>query len=139
MNGVKPEGWQLSLNRYMASVMSEPFVWGVHDCFLFAMGCEKAVYGDSVFDDIGLVYSSEQEAMEILGSYGCDNVFDAANERLVQIPLEEAVFGDLVGYYANGIPALGVYSNGGFVAPASKRLIAMPKRKIEFCWSRSNG
>jgi hypothetical protein len=139
LSGAKVGNWQLALNRHLMSVMATPFEWGTHDCFLFWVNCERVIYGDSVFDDIDLTYSSEDEALQILSSHDCSSVFDAANKRLEQIPVEDAVFGDLVGYYADDTPALGLYANGSFVAPASKRLMSMPARKIEFCWRRKNG
>ena len=122
----------------MNSVISTPFEWGTHDCFLFWVKCEKVMYGDSVFDDIELVYDSEQGAIDILNTHGCESVWDAADKRLDKIDIADVGFGDLVGHQVKNSLAFGVAVEGGFVAPSGGRLIKLGKGRIKSAWRRSN-
>lgn len=96
------------------------------------------MYGDSVYDDIEASYSTEEEAFAVLQANECENVFDAANQRLEEIPVSDTCFGDLVGYYVKGKPALGVFTNGGFMAPSSTKLVHIGKNKVSKAWRRKD-
>src|SRR5690606_22731839 len=37
--------WRTALNDYVHSVMSKPFIWGTHDCALWAAGAVLAMTG----------------------------------------------------------------------------------------------
>ena len=136
MSGAKLDKWPKLLNAHMKSCVGRPFEWGVHDCFLFWVGCERVMYGDSVFDDIELIYDSEEGASEILASHDCSDVWDAAEKRLTRIEVDDVEFGDLVGHVVKGSKAFGVAVEGGFVAPAGDKLIRLGKGRIKAAWRR---
>jgi hypothetical protein len=94
------------------------------------------MYGDSVFDDIELVYDSEQGALDILKSHDCESVWDAADKRLTRIELDEVEFGDLIGHQVKDSLAFGVAVDDGFLAPSGKKLIRLGKGRIKAEWRR---
>lgn len=59
----------LILANYIKEYKDTPFVWGEHDCILFAAKAYKALTGVDYYTKY-LPYSSEDEAMKILKENG---------------------------------------------------------------------
>jgi hypothetical protein len=58
--------WEERLGVYLARVEEEPFVWGTHDCAIFAAACIYAQTGVDLVEDIRGTYDSQVGAAQIL-------------------------------------------------------------------------
>jgi len=53
----------VGLSKYLESVRSKPFEWGVHDCMIFANACVKAQTGAGFADDWASGYSTIRQCL----------------------------------------------------------------------------
>ena len=94
--------WPERLVQYLQNKMREPFVWGQHDCVLFALGAAQATTGVGTVDELRGSYSSALgAAREMRCRYGASNLTEAANAvqrewGVDEVPLPFAQRGDIV-------------------------------------------
>ena len=80
----------------------KPFVWGQHDCVLFALGSAKAIAGVTTVDELRGKYKSAIGAQrEMRKRYGASNLSEAATAvqrewGVEEIPVSFAQRGDIV-------------------------------------------
>jgi hypothetical protein len=103
--------WPKQLIAAINDAQKKPFVWGAHDCCLFASDCAKAITG---VDAAGLwrgSYVSEEEAAALIASAGglvslVTSACSAAGWKSCEP--SQARRGDIVCFLENGKHALGV-------------------------------
>lgn len=64
------QGWEKRLFDFIASRENAPFVWGEHDCVMFAADCVLAVTGRDVAAAVRGTYSDEAGAARIIARAG---------------------------------------------------------------------
>lgn len=119
-----------------------PFVWGVHDCALFAADGIQAITGVDIATDFRGKYSDEAGAMALIKSVaGGSTVADAAAYCAQKYALAEwprplfAQRGDLVvAKQGDGLIAGLVHLNGHVVAAGEKGLMIMPITTVQRSW-----
>lgn len=108
--------WPKLLDDAINAARSKPFVWGSHDCCLFAADAAKAITGVDAASSLRGTYSTEAEAKAIIDAAGGFNKLInqiAASHGWVQCSAASARRGDLVQYEAeDGTPSLGVCVGG---------------------------
>lgn len=92
MNGER----RRKLDAYLASVERKPFVWGSHDCALFAAACIEAQTGVDLAADVRGQYSSALSALRLLRKQGHRTYGDFMAARLPEIAPAMARAGDVV-------------------------------------------
>jgi hypothetical protein len=70
MDIVRYSDWEERLAVYRDRVEEEPFVWGTHDCALFAAGCVNAMTGVDPAAAFRGTYDSRIGAAEALRDKG---------------------------------------------------------------------
>lgn len=62
------DGWEERLAEVVEAAQSRPFVWGSHDCCMFAAVCVDAITGSDLADRLG--YTDETGAHAIIAQHG---------------------------------------------------------------------
>src|SRR3990167_2570738 len=95
--------WPERLVEYLREATAKPFVWGQHDCVLFALGSAKAITGVTTMDELRGKYKSAVGAhREMRKRYGASNLMEAADAvtqkewGVEEIPVLFAQRGDIV-------------------------------------------
>lgn len=73
-----------------------PYVFGEHDCILFAANCVEAMTGVDLAADIRGRYKTEIGAARIIKNEGFTNLGDMIASRLPEVHLREVRRGDVV-------------------------------------------
>ena len=110
MTGVRVPDWKERLAVCLAHSYKEPFVRGQHDCTNFAIKCEKAITGSTLFPEFDQTYSTRYQGFRILKDLGYRDIWEICDARLEVIESHEAKRGDLVGIYAPD-PSVGILAN----------------------------
>ncbi|MBD1229395.1 DUF6950 family protein [Xenorhabdus griffiniae] len=99
--------WTLRLPETLRAAMSRPFLWGEHDCCLFAADCVQAVCDFDPCETVRGRYSTHTGAAEVLKSeFG---TLEQALDRLFdRTPVTAAGRGDIVMFEAEEGKTLGV-------------------------------
>lgn len=66
---VRKENWPLLLGEYLNECRKKPFVWGEHDCILFAAKAIEVITGENLYNSY-LGYTDEKGAQEVLQAHG---------------------------------------------------------------------
>ena len=88
------------LNAVIAQAMESRWQRGVHDCTQFAIDCEIAIKGETLFPEFYRSYKTKAEGYSILKTLGFRNPWDCASSRLEEISLKMVKRGDLIGHLA---------------------------------------
>lgn len=129
------EGWEKRLNDTIESARDKPFVWGTHDCALFAAECVQAVTGRDYAAPFFGQYDSVAGASALLDSHGgLEGIVAAAG--FAEIPPAFATRGDLALVENDGRELLGVLElSGRFVAaPGAEGLLLLPLSQARKAW-----
>lgn len=102
--------WRIHLEAYLHDVWREPFVYGQHDCGLFAAGAVKAMTGQDFAEEYRGGYKTLAGALRRLKRKGFDSHADLAASLFEEIHPSAAQVGDLAavkvsdaGHYALGV------------------------------------
>ena len=130
-------GWEDRLRSYVVSVKDTPFVWGQHDCLLFAAGCVQAVTGRDLADNYRGKYSTARQAKQLLkqitaGEGTVDAALDRVGQRLPSVLAARR--GDLVATVAGRGPCIGVVGPGGCFFVSERGLFRVPIRMCYAAW-----
>ena len=140
--------WQLLLNAVFARYEHSEFKWGYTDCFCFASDCIKAMTNYGPMDGFKGLYSTEDEANNLLrhGTKANDNKFYRYNGTIgfwssfLGSPknLGGAMVGDIV---LTHIPkhdlVTGVVNDTGrfiYLKSLGKDLIEVPIQRTKYIW-----
>lgn len=102
--------WRIRLEAYLHEVWREPFVYGRHDCGLFAAGAVQAMTGEDFGADYRGSYKTLAGALRRLKRQGFATHADLAASIFEEIHPSAAEVGDLAavkvsdaGHYALGV------------------------------------
>ncbi|ARZ01305.1 hypothetical protein NE897_06670 [Yersinia ruckeri] len=103
--------WQQRLAQTLQVASERPFLWGQHDCCLFAADCAIAVCGVDPLADYRGQYDSALSARKVLlrGHGSLAAIFDSVFDR---VPIKLAQRGDIVTFHGEQGITAGVLWNG---------------------------
>ena len=108
--------WQKKLVDTLQAAQTRPFLWGQHDCALFAADCVQAMCGEDFAAAYRGTYSSETGAKKaLLKNHG--SLEKALRACMDEIPVKLAQRGDVAIMCNGGSHCAGiVWSNGVYCA-----------------------
>ncbi|OOH86251.1 DUF6950 family protein [Comamonas kerstersii] len=114
--------WEQRLGDLVAQRLSQPFVWGVNDCVLFAADCVHAVTGvDPVPDLRGQWSDPGSAARAIVRAGGLEAAVQSRGFQ--QVAALFAQRGDVVLHRREGVDALAVCVGASLAAPSEAGLM----------------
>lgn len=87
--------WQIELGKTITAAAKRPFLWGEHDCCLFAADCARVVCGIDPAEKYRGTYSTEQGARKAL-LRNHRSIEGAIAAYFKEVPVAFAQRGDLV-------------------------------------------
>lgn len=136
------EDWPQVLSAEIAAADTRPFVWGEHDCCLFAVRVVDALLGSDISSVFAGKYTTARGALRCIIEYG--GSLDGAGDRIAAefggevIPPKLARRGDvvLVNGEALGMPAnaLAICVGKSMVAATHEGLISVPMSLALKAW-----
>lgn len=88
------------LNRTIFQAMRKPWKMGEHDCTQFAIDCEIALKGRTLFPEFHRSYGTSSAGLRILKKLGFFSTWECASSRLSEVHLDSVKRGDLIGHHA---------------------------------------
>ena len=103
------DNWPILLAKEVEAAVGRPFLWGEHDCCLFAANCVEAMTGVDPMAEFRGTYDDQASAQEALETIGSGTLLETMKQKFGEPkPAVAAKRGDLIyGVFPNG-PALGV-------------------------------
>ncbi len=103
------DDWPIALAKEVEAAVGRPFLWGEHDCCLFAAKCVEAMTGVDPMAEFRGIYNDQESAMAALQEKGAGTLYDTMKQKFGEPkPASQARRGDVVyGVFKNG-PALGI-------------------------------
>lgn len=128
--------WPERLSRYLASVKARPFVWGEHDCCLFAADALLAMTGIDTAARWRNRYSTSIGAGRVLKLEGFDSLEAAITDAIGQSEpnLMLASRGDVALVRNAGNPAAGIVFGRGVYVPGESGLLCLSRDTIIHLW-----
>lgn len=117
----------MTLDEYITANLKRPFVWGSHDCVLFAAGWVRAATGKDYLAEFGQ-WTNARQAMRIVRNLG--GLEKAINDRLTRLNPNLAEDGHIALY--NGCMCL--FSGPHIVGPNKNGLEFIDRTKAECAW-----
>lgn len=94
---IRVHDWHQHLNKLINERRYAPFVWGTHDCALWAADCVNIITGEDFAKDARGTYDT------VLGAYKClkevykvDNLKEVFSSRFLELHIAYARQGDVV-------------------------------------------
>lgn len=105
----RQDGWLTSLNTYVETVRRKPFVYGEHDCALFAAGGVLAMTGVDPANAWRGKYTTLAGGFKLLRKAGFDNHAEFAASLFEEVHPSLSQLGDLAAMpVEDGVFALGI-------------------------------
>ena len=122
--------WESRLAEAIARAKAEPFIWGAHDCVLWAASAVEATTGVDYMADFRGRYKSAAGAARLIKREG-PTLAEAVDKRFARVPACRAQRGDLL----LAQKALGICDGaiGWFVTP-DQGLQRVKVRDCEAAW-----
>lgn len=117
----------MTLPEYIEQNLNKPFIWGQHDCVLFAAGWVRIATGKDYLSDIE-PWASKLEAYRVLKIV--DGLNAIVDKKLQRIESNWAVDGDLA-LHQN---ALHLYSGRHICAPGKAGLVFFTRSLAMVSW-----
>lgn len=92
---VRTQTWRAALADHIDRCRAAPFVWGKHDCALFAAGAVKAMTGTDLARGLRGKYRSAGSAAVLIKKHGFGSLGDLVASRLPEVAPAFAMRGDL--------------------------------------------
>lgn len=125
--------WQTRLAALVAQRMRHPFIWGVHDCCLFAADAVLACTGQDLAADLRGTYSTQAQAGELLAARG--GIIKLASGRLGRVtPPALAQAGDVALADMGDGYILAVCGGAHFLAPGPAGLVPLQLHQVRRAW-----
>lgn len=121
---MKHPDWHNRLITVIRAAEKRPFLWGVHDCCLFAADCAEAMSGVNYAADWRGTYDSETGAKKALLRGGGSLEKVLAN-NLDEVPVKLAQRGDIAVVENAGARCAGVIYSGAVWVPGETGLICL--------------
>lgn len=128
------ENWPTLLSNYIKSCESKPFVWGEHDCCLFAANVINEITGVDYAVEIRDTYKTAREALKVLENFegvsglACNYLGSEINSNLAQrgdvVLIKTEEHGD----------TLAICTGTSCVAPGLKKLTSVSMANAIKAW-----
>ena len=121
---MKHPDWHNRLIAVIRAAEKRPFLWGEHDCCLFAADCAEAMTGDNFADGWRGTYDSETGAKKALlrGGGSLEKVLE---KYLDEVPVKMAQRGDIAVVENAGTRCAGVIYGGAVWVPGETGLVCL--------------
>ncbi|WP_449397327.1 DUF6950 family protein [Enterobacter ludwigii] len=121
---MKHPDWHNRLIAVIRAAEKRPFLWGEHDCCLFAADCAEAMTGDNFANGWRGTYDSETGAKKALlrGGGSLENVLA---KYLDEVPMKMAQRGDIAVVENSGTRCAGVIYGGAVWVPGEAGLVCL--------------
>lgn len=133
---MRVEDWPLRLNAHLDSARDRAFVWGEHDCALFAANWVRQATGVDYAAAYRDRYATPHGAARVLKTQGPGTLRAAVGQALgAEIPALKAQRGDLLLWQqAQGGDTVGICTGaeGAFAGPGG--LVMVPLRDCAAGW-----
>lgn len=123
--------WQQRMAEFIRIKKSQPFEWGVNDCFLFVSDGILAIGGIDISKDIRGTYNNEFSGMRLMNKGAGIEALDFHLERK---PLSLATVGD-VGLFNGEREMFGMIGHNHGIGISKKGYDVMPISDLKICWS----
>ncbi|EQA7348115.1 DUF6950 family protein [Enterobacter hormaechei] len=121
---MKHPDWHNRLIAVMRAAEKRPFLWGEHDCCLFAADCAEAMTGDNFADGWRGTYDSETGAKKAL-LRGGGSLEKVLAKYLEEVPVKMAQRGDIAVVENAGTRCAGVIYGGAVWVPGEEGLVCL--------------
>lgn len=121
---MKHPDWHNRLIAVIRAAEKRPFLWGEHDCCLFAADCAEAMTGDNFADGWRGTYDSETGAKKAL-LRGGGSLEKVLGKYLDEVPLKLAQRGDIAVVENAGTRCAGVIYGGALWVPGETGLVCL--------------
>lgn len=138
----RPHHWPEALAAFIEDLRDAPFVWGQHDCCLFAANWVHVCHGVDVMEDFRGRYSSLKQAVKLFHRRkgGLPGIIDKTLLNYGIAPLTSVAYaqrGDLAAA-GSGMPAMpltmGICEGAWAWFPAEKGLARKPLAECVRAW-----
>jgi hypothetical protein len=126
--------WQLDFEKTVSEHKDKAFIWGEHDCVLWAANAVLAITGFDAAEGFRDSYSTALGAAKLLKDFG-------GMEALVTTKLERepvapafANIGDVLLVLQEGQPMLAICNGETMLAPGLDGLVALPTLSALKAW-----
>lgn len=93
---LRQKGWRVRLAAALAAIEKLPHQWGGNDCFAgLGAGVVKAITGTDIASPWRGLYSTPEEALNLLRGEGFETLDELLGSLLPAMPLGDARLGDL--------------------------------------------
>lgn len=127
--------WPDRLAQHIEKWRNRKFRWGTSDCSMFVLQAEKAMCGESRFQDFVGSYSSEKGSVEALSEIGEGSLEATVDARLQSIPIKMAKRGDVALIETQDGDALSLVIGNQIAAMSKQGLVFMPLSAAKKVWS----
>ncbi|WP_028021385.1 DUF6950 family protein [Enterobacter cloacae] len=121
---MKHPDWHNRLIAVIRAAEKRPFLWGEHDCCLFAADCAEAMTGDNFADGWRGTYDSETGAKKAL-LRGGGSLEKVLAKYLDEVPVKMAQRGDIAIVENAGTRCAGVIYGGAVWVPGETGLVCL--------------
>ncbi|HCR1899503.1 hypothetical protein OI909_06180 [Enterobacter asburiae] len=121
---MKHPDWHNRLIAVIRAAEKRPFLWGEHDCCLFAADCAEAMTGDNFADGWRGTYDSETGAKKAL-LRGGGSLEKVLTKYLDEVPVKMAQRGDIAVVENAGTRCAGVIYGGAVWVPGETGLVCL--------------
>lgn len=121
--------WQARLVKTLQAAHKRPFLWGEHDCALFAADCVQAMCGEDYAALYRGTYDSETGAKKaLLKNHG--SLEKALTACLDEVPVSLAQRGDVAIIESEGRKCAGIVWSGGVYAAGVNGLVMLKVKPL---------
>ncbi|HID3971108.1 TPA: DUF6950 family protein [Enterobacter cloacae] len=121
---MKHPDWHNRLIAVIRAAEKRPFLWGEHDCCLFAADCAEAMTGENFADGWRGTYDSETGAKKAL-LRGGGSLEKVLAKYLDEVPVKMAQRGDIAVVENAGTRCAGVIYGGAVWVPGEAGLVCL--------------
>lgn len=121
---MKHPDWHNRLIAVIRAAEKRPFLWGEHDCCLFAADCAEAMTGENFADGWRGTYDSETGAKKAL-LHGGGSLEKVLAKYLDEVPVKMAQRGDIAVVENAGTRCAGVIYGGAVWVPGEAGLVCL--------------
>lgn len=121
---MKHPDWHNRLIAVIRAAEKRPFLWGEHDCCLFAADCAEAMTGDNFADGWRGTYDSKTGAKKAL-LCGGGSLEKVLAKYLDEVPVKMAQRGDIAVVENAGTRCAGVIYGGAVWVPGETGLVCL--------------
>lgn len=129
---MKHPDWQIRLINVIKAAEERPFLWGKHDCCLFAADCAQAMCGEDFAASLRGTYDTANGAKRVLLTSG-GSLEKVIARHLDEVPVKLAQRGDIAVVMSGGNRCAGVVFGGAVLVPGECGLVRI-NIKPESVW-----